>query len=159
MRRFCTNLKYKYCIVFLAFFIFCPLTSAQTFKYTYEYDNAGNRIRRLSEIELKVAKDNSKDNGNNESTDEWESHKETIAGIGIALYPNPTEGELMIVFEDFDSNVTGSISIFDAYGKLIGTKSEFSSYNAIDLSDQPEGIYFIRIEIASEQKTYKVIKH
>lgn len=53
----------------------------------------------------------------------------------ITLYPNPTSGIFAV------QGATGSIKVYDLFGRLILTTTE----SQIDMSDQPKGIYLVRV--------------
>ena len=64
------------------------------------------------------------------------------------LYPNPTNGIVIIQFTHHNSPIT-HIHVFDAYGKLVGvveTNAHDSSVQTaqIDLSGFAAGVYFVK---------------
>ncbi len=75
----------------------------------------------------------------------------------IAIYPNPTTGIFTI---DFSSqNLTNSkITIIDLTGKKVFQNSTFISNSQIDISNQPNGIYFLEIQTKNDILTLKIIK-
>jgi len=138
--------------------------SAQTtyFTYSYDYDDAGNRTKRLSEIVIKSLESDPSDDsqegkemGRLTSTDPY---TESIAGIDVLLYPNPTDGQLIIEFDESSSETTGSIKVFNIEGRIIYAQTEFTQQNMIDLSNQENGIYFLHVQIDTDTKIYKIIK-
>lgn len=68
----------------------------------------------------------------------------------IKIFPNPTRGLLLLSKEIEES----SISVFNSQGQLIKIKFDGQT---LDLTEQPSGIYFIRINYGSPS-FYKVIK-
>nr|NQU91317.1 T9SS type A sorting domain-containing protein [Bacteroidota bacterium] len=66
---------------------------------------------------------------------------------GVRIYPNPTSGMIHITGIEESS----SIKIFNAFGEQI-KHNEILTSNEVDLSGQPKGVYFIRIE--SEKGSY-----
>jgi hypothetical protein len=67
----------------------------------------------------------------------------------FTIYPNPSKGILNIAGDDFDYVEVRNIS-----GSLI-----FKSFNkTIDLSDQPEGIYLLKLKTQKGSVTRKIIK-
>jgi len=75
------------------------------------------------------------------------SVQEIVATLDIAVYPNPTTGEVNLRF----SNSKGKdlqVSVFDLAGKLI-VDEVFGRFDSdtytIDLSERDNGIYFIRV--------------
>ncbi|MCU0370350.1 MAG: DUF2271 domain-containing protein [Bacteroidales bacterium] len=65
------------------------------------------------------------------------------------VFPNPTTG-LITVYGD---NITG-IRIYNYNGSLIG----IAASSSIDLSDQPEGVYYLKINSDNGVITKKVLK-
>jgi hypothetical protein len=75
----------------------------------------------------------------------------------IKVYPNPTTGEVYI---DFPANSTTDISVYNIIGdKIDDIAIETSGMNQskIDLSNQPKGIYLIRIQNGETVSTEKVV--
>ncbi len=68
--------------------------------------------------------------------------------VNINIYPNPTNGQVIILGEDFEE-----VKIFNLCGILIQeTKSK-----EIDLSKQPKGIYFFKIKTKEVAITRKIV--
>ncbi len=67
----------------------------------------------------------------------------------ITIYPNPTTGKITIKAEDMQN-----VEIIDLQGKQIYTGKE----NQIDLSNQPKGIYIIKVITDKQTITRKLIK-
>ncbi|MCH2229205.1 MAG: T9SS type A sorting domain-containing protein [Crocinitomicaceae bacterium] len=61
---------------------------------------------------------------------------ESVTVGNIVIYPNPTTGIFNV------SGAIGNIEVFDFFGRLVLT----STTSEINMSDQPKGIYFIRVE-------------
>ena len=66
-----------------------------------------------------------------------------------AWLPNPTTG---LVF--FNQNIT-SVAVYDTRGKMIQNKN--NETQVVDLSDLPDGIYFIKYLQKNKSKTIRVI--
>lgn len=77
------------------------------------------------------------------------------AGIGffddrpISIYPNPTDGMINLVSDKLHGKLL--VTVTDTHGKLCRniTVQQTSNILSFDLSDQPEGIYFVKV-IAEE---------
>ncbi|SEP22804.1 Por secretion system C-terminal sorting domain-containing protein [Flavobacterium sp. fv08] len=72
----------------------------------------------------------------------------------IAVYPNPTKGELHI-----DNIVLEKASVYDVLGKLV-TVTKFtngSNTNSINLSGFPKGIYYVYLESEGSTIVRKII--
>ncbi|MCL2041238.1 MAG: T9SS type A sorting domain-containing protein [Bacteroidales bacterium] len=80
-------------------------------------------------------------------------------GNGIAVYPNPTSGLLTIC--DMRCAIC-DIAIFDVIGRaVVVAQSQIAnrtSHIALDLSNLPAGVYFIRITTENGIVTKKVVK-
>lgn len=73
----------------------------------------------------------------------------------VKLYPNPATNSITI---EFENNKTNSIQFYNIAGQLTINKSfSGSRKQIIDLSNIPQGIYFIRISNDSGQLTRKII--
>ena len=74
------------------------------------------------------------------------SVKMSATGIGegtsshISIYPNPSHG----IFNIEGINKTVNVKIFNAFGEEV-LNNEINLPQKLDLSDQPNGVYFIRI--------------
>ena len=83
---------------------------------------------------------------------------ENILSDQINLFPNPHKGEISLEFK-----VTGpkDIHVMDAYGKLIfSIEDVYDPIYKIDISDEPNGIYLIRVVLKEQNKSidFKTLK-
>ena len=84
---------------------------------------------------------------------------ETDNEPSLQVYPNPTTGQLRIT--NCELRITG-IEIFDVFGRSV--KAISPSFGggwgeALDISDLPSGIYFVRIQTEAGMVTRKVVKN
>lgn len=117
----------------LMFFLTSTHSYAQA-KLNFEYDSAGNQIKRFFELKIVSARSSS-------LFDEIEIVKEEEESI-FETYPNPTPGPLTIRW--YKNNIT-DIKLFNLIGKELRNykinKSETSI--EINISNVPIGIYVI----------------
>ena len=75
----------------------------------------------------------------------------------FALYPNPSSGKVFVAMNGYIGNVKWTITNSD--GRLILKSEAFSLYDPlpIDLSAQPKGIYFIKIETTKGLSVQKFV--
>jgi hypothetical protein len=66
--------------------------------------------------------------------------------ISIQLYPNPSNG---IIHISSDGASIQSVNVMDMFGKRQAV--HLSNGNEIDLSDLPNGTYFVAVELANSQ--------
>ena len=75
---------------------------------------------------------------------------ETADGLAaLRVYPNPTGGRLSL------SQPAQRIELIDATGRLVGTAEGTST---VDLSQHPDGVYFLRIVTSEGTAVRKVVK-
>ncbi|MCL2289449.1 MAG: T9SS type A sorting domain-containing protein [Bacteroidetes bacterium] len=72
----------------------------------------------------------------------------------ILTYPNPTTGTLRVRSDNLQIE---RVKIFDAFGKTVETEN-FLSFEKIDMSHLPTGIYFVRIFTEAGVIVKKIIK-
>lgn len=81
-----------------------------------------------------------------------------VVGIeNTVLYPNPTTGILHINSELLHFDQPLIISILKTDGSIISIYKNEANMS-IDISDLPNGLYFVRINDKVSTSTYKVIK-
>ena len=77
----------------------------------------------------------------------------------IAVFPNPTNGRLMIRYL-LDENEKGIFQVVDIYGQLIteATLNPYLGAQTIDLKNNPSGVYYYRFFVNGIQKaTGKIV--
>ncbi len=79
----------------------------------------------------------------------------------ISVMPNPTKGQFQIIF---DNEVSGKIriNVLDATGReVLDVQEDVNNLKTkdIDLAAMAEGVYLIRVEIADQLFTSKVVKY
>lgn len=141
---------------FLVFTLFTSCffvnTNAQV---SYSYDNNGNRTAKV--IVLNTLK--SDEAVPSEAYDDGISVFEEIIGeSSITIYPNPTKGRLRVDIHKESPIDNGFLEIFANTGKSVFKTTTILESNQIDLSNQPQGIYVMRINVDGEITTWKIIK-
>lgn len=83
---------------------------------------------------------------------------ESQPGFMFKIYPNPTSGEVTIELKE-PKNQMVTVTAFGSMGNLILTE-KLDGLNAkkISLTNQPAGIYFLRITQGDQQEIRKVIR-
>ncbi len=74
----------------------------------------------------------------------------------VNIYPNPSNGQFIIDVLDSKSSAV-TIEIVDVLGQVI-TRERRTSGNkmSFDLTNQPKGTYFVKLEIENSYKIYKI---
>ena len=80
----------------------------------------------------------------------------------VSVYPNPSDGQLNIEFKTAESQYV-QMDLFDAVGRTVWNiippgflQPELQTLK-VDVSDQPPGIYFLRISAGDTVKTERVV--
>ncbi len=75
----------------------------------------------------------------------------------LSVYPNPTEGDLTLTFENHQELLT--VQLFSIEGQLISTKTVQNAKRVELFIDQPAGIYFLNVTDQNDNKAVlKIIK-
>lgn len=74
----------------------------------------------------------------------------------LSIYPNPNAGQFTIEIND-QLRSGNEIKVYDILGKLIFDEKVNDQKNYIDLSDQPKGVYFVKIYNSDFQVSNKKI--
>ena len=117
----------------------------------YSYDNSGNRL--FANVRLTVYNsDNSLEDYDFEIEQE-----ETGNGFDIKVYPNPTEGNVIVVFPEIGNY---ALRLYDLKSnKLLETTLSESKSTAVEMSHLPLGIYMLSVYESNQlMTTVKIIK-
>lgn len=79
---------------------------------------------------------------------------ESVAAIGLSVYPNPTQGWVIITVDDA-SNF--EYQVFDFTGKALMMGKASSQVTSLDLSGLSKGVYFISVTTDAQCMTQKLI--
>ena len=141
----------------LIFFIliFTVYSHAQT---TYQYDENGNRTARIIDLgkDLKTTA-----NFNDSLQGEPELPKplqETLGEATVKIYPNPTQGLLILESQGFALDALPEYEVYTLSGSLLMRVEATENRQQIDLSNEPAGIYLLRIKSGILQREWKIIK-
>lgn len=88
------------------------------------------------------------DNGDNQS-------KNVPEDEFFSLYPNPNNGQFTLKLGDDVENAL--IEVYDMMGKRVFVQTNVISKLAIDVSDQPKGIYLVKVTIGDEVVNKKIV--
>lgn len=80
--------------------------------------------------------------------------KENAAGIVAAVYPNPTNGQLVV-----ETEVHAMVTVVNVTGQEVLKQSTTGAKTEISLAAFTPGIYFVKIRSGNSQKVVKVVKN
>ncbi len=79
-----------------------------------------------------------------------------LADENILVYPSPTEGRVFIEAGNYYKGF--QVEVLDMIGKVIMRKNLSTNSELLDLSGQPDGLYFVKIIKGSKVSVFEVIK-
>ena len=145
-------------LLFLGFTLFSQAQAPD--KITFDYDNAGNQIKR--ELCLSCNKANYKTKAPVEiaALQEEDLQKFSPEDI-ISYYPNPVKEELYIQWELVADKTVTDIQLYDLNGRVLKTYNNLEKNNTLNIPflNYPKGTYLVVLVYnGGEQKTIKIVK-
>lgn len=133
--------------------LFSPFLLKAQNKVAYAYDNAGNRIGREIVMQAQKAKASRQLPGTARLslTDMLNEHD-------IKIYPNPTYGFLKLSIYGLKGTDKCSMSLYTTKGAQIMANDVNKESLEINISNQPAGVYLLRITINNNSTIWKIIK-
>ncbi|WP_254921208.1 T9SS type A sorting domain-containing protein [Flavobacterium sp. ov086] len=138
---------------------FSLLTKAQT-KIGFEYDTAGNQIRRYLCVNCPPSTGKTADVKEIDSLEEKDLQKFFSEDV-ISYYPNPVKEELYLKWELLNNNTISSIQVSNMNGQILKKISNLQQLNTQNLAfgEYASGLYLVVLNYSNgEQKTIKIIK-
>jgi hypothetical protein len=146
-------------LIFAGFMLFFISMEAQKIKYSY--DESGNRTKRyiskslaIDTADYKAENDSIADNPKDPYN--WDERKKDA--FEVVVYPNPTTGILEIELPELKTNQKTHLYLYSQTGVLVKQMDKLQKRQSVDISNQPVGIYILRITVDNETVTRKVIK-
>jgi hypothetical protein len=149
---------YKLFFILVCAFIINPIKSQS---FSYSYDNAGNRIKRMvivipNQSGASIFDPQTQSLSKAAQTDK--KVNDELSGSEITIYPNPTRGEIVIRISPITPEMEGILEVYSLDGKLILALSQFQEYNLVDLTNVVPGNYILKLSIANKEKSYMIVK-
>lgn len=137
----------RFVITLLLFMgIFIAINAQGTLRYSY--DASGNRVAR--EIVLSRQAEDSKE-------PKAQPYEERLSTRQVKIYPNPTKGNLKIEISDF-TDCSGELYLYNTAGILLTQETVVSGFGVIDISNETNGLYILKIVVNNEVSTWRIIK-
>jgi len=141
--------RFQFLLIIAIGLLCCRQTQAQA--VTYGYDASGNRISRVITLASKAPKA--------DTTDDENVYSEVLKDFSVNIYPNPTTGELTVEIEQLPEGKTASLRLYGLDGTLILQKTGLKGGSEhLNISNQPAGIYLMRISTQDSSTEWKIIK-
>lgn len=137
------NSKIKYLLFLL---LSCSLgLNAQT-KIGFSYDVAGNRVKR----ELVLSRSQSQE------AKRSFTYSDMLSDHQIQIVPNANSGKVKVVA--LDGKTQFDVMVYNVSGQNVLVLKNVKGQTEVDLSNQPNGIYVLVLEIGQEKNTWKIMK-
>mgnify|MGYP006368826647 FL=1 len=133
-------------------FLILPIVSLAQSKIGYAYDMAGNRTKReivISSLGAMAKKQYS--NSLDVSSEKLREHF-------VKINPNPTQGNLKVGISGLKNSDKCYLELYSVQGVQILAFDVNSDNTDVDISNQPNGIYLLKITINGKSTTWKSIK-
>jgi hypothetical protein len=148
----------NYLLVVMILFSLC--IQAQPKKITFEYDGAGNQIKRELCLTCTSKKSNVTPPKEIAAVTEEDLEKFTPDDV-ISYYPNPVREELYLKWELSNDVYVKSLQVYNFNGQVLKnySQSERENTQTIPFQSYPAGVYLVVLEYSNgDQKTIKIIK-
>lgn len=122
----------------------------QMLKFGYSYDANGNRTSRYQLPWPRIQDPNIFSNKPNDST--------LFLDYNLQVYPNPNQGSLNITINGYIEGESVAISIYDVRNRMIFNQIAYSSTININISDERNGIYCLKIIYKNKEVRKLIIK-
>lgn len=140
------NLFYRFALAIL-FIVISQIGNTRVINY--DYDEAGNRIRREIVINSRRIAENS---------GLIENFSEVLAQKGIRIYPNPTKGVLKVEIVGYESTDMCLMQVFNMEGVQVLSIRPSEQESNLDLSNFSNGMYILNLLLNGEYCIWKIIK-
>lgn len=131
----------------IAITICCVATKAQTIQY--DYDDAGNRTSRTIYFPRKA---------NPNPTQDQQTFSDALGESKIAIYPNPTKGEMTVEMQNRPESADAQIALYDLTGKTVYQSNVAAQTTRVNITELPGGTYIMKILIGDKISQWKIIK-
>ncbi len=139
--------------LYLLLLSFACLSSYSQDRIGYSYIAGGYRTGR--EVIMSVPQPKAKKHLFNSRS---QMYSEQLNGHTIELHPNPTHGVLRVFISDRSQADKCFIDVYSTQGARILTCNAHTGNVDIDISNQPNGIYMLRITINDKTAVWRIIK-
>jgi uncharacterized repeat protein (TIGR01451 family) len=76
----------------------------------------------------------------------------------LNVYPNPGTGKYVIELSDGSGNSGFNIEVYNLIGELVLSTRSTSDHTSVDLSAQPDGIYFVKVNGSKRSFNQRIVK-
>ncbi len=82
-----------------------------------------------------------------------------LSNDAIGIYPNPNKGAFIVTLDNINQEGKATIEVYDMVGKVIYSNQQVQNNRLmIDISDQPVGVYLVRVVSGKHVATKRMVK-
>ena len=150
-------------IILVAMMLLCVTMQAQQ-KFTYAYDEAGNRTKRelVSTMALMAAADSSEventlDLLNLKELQQDDNLKRQDA-FKVQIYPNPSNGIYTIELPELQPNEHGTLQVYSVMGQIVQEYKNIRNLQVVNIASAMPGYYLVKIVVGEKEVAKTLIK-
>lgn len=117
----------------------------------FGYDDDGNRTFVSYIIERIDENDSVQDNRSFNDLENTETQN-------ISVYPNPTNGYLMLSYDSFNDKEAVYVKLYSMQGMVLDERVMTSNCLEFNLLEYPAGIYFLSVSYDDNNYLWKIVK-
>lgn len=137
----------------LSLSLFTIVTSTMADRITYNYDSSGNRTDSHRVIVYTRGTDPGKS-----ALKKSQRYLDSLSLARIAIYPNPTEGDLRIDITGIEDFNDTELTVRSLTGSVLDKLTPLDVSNEIDLTGYADGTYLVIIRLKDQATNWKIIK-
>jgi hypothetical protein len=127
-------------------------------KISYDYDKAGNRIKRWLVVEEITNTTEAEFRTSEKAEDAGAENEMRSDDVSVSVYPNPTIGVVTVDIPALDESGSNTLHLYDAKGETVLSRKRLMNSNTIDFMNTPSGVYILKLNLGGSEKSYKIIK-
>ena len=127
-------------------------------KISYDYDKAGNRIKRWLVVEEITNTIEAEFRTSEKAEDAGAENEMRSDDVSVSVYPNPTIGVVTVDIPVLDESGSNTLHLYDAKGETVLSRKRLMNSNTIDFMNTPSGVYILKLNLGGSEKSYKIIK-
>jgi PKD repeat protein len=93
-------------------------------------------------------------------TTSWAVGMNNLTSQGLSVYPNPSNGNITVEMQNWQSNETATVNVIDATGKTVYQEqisNNLSGKANLQMSGMAEGVYQIQVTRAGQSNTSRIV--
>lgn len=158
-------------IILLLVILLCVQMKAQQ-KFTYGYDESGNRIKRelVSTMLLMAAKDSMPEQEEEVSLTEQTASpfglqpftsqelEAKVDAFAVHIYPNPSNGVYTLELPELQDGEQGMLQVYSTLGQLVREQRAVRKVQSVNITGTMPGYYLVKVTVEGKVVVKTLIK-